>query len=160
MGTVTPASEAELDELEARIDRHLRAELEANPVMLAVDRAEPPLRRWYVRLEGEDKDFITVWLTIAQRTLQYETYVLPAPEENQAAVFEQLLRRNEGFNGAAFSIGDEDAVYLRGRLPVDAVTEDEIDRIIGSLYAYTEASFRPLLRLAFASRLTGTDGTS
>ena len=63
-----------------------------------------------------------------------------------------LLRRNQGFNGVAFSIGDEDAVYLRGRLPVAAVTEEELDRIIGSLYAYVEQCFRPALRIGFASR--------
>mgnify|MGYP002683036455 CR=1 FL=1 len=62
-----------------------------------------------VRLAGEEKDFTTVWLTLHQRTLQYETYVMPAPEENHAAVYEQLLRRNLRFNGAAFAIGDEDA---------------------------------------------------
>ena len=152
MGTREPASEAELDEIEARIDAYLAAELEANPVMVAVDRAEPPVRRWYVRLEGEEKDFTTVWLTIAQRTLQYETYMMPAPEENQGALYEHLLRRNLGFNGAAFAIGDEDAIYLRGQLPVDAVTDAELDRIIGSLYAYVEQCFRPALRIGFSSR--------
>ena len=152
MGTRQPASEAELDQIEARIDAYLATELQENPVMLAVDRAQPPERRWYVRLEGEEKDFTTVWLTIAQRTLQYETYVMPAPEENHAALYEHLLRRNLGFNGAAFAIGDEDALYLRGQLPVDAVTDAELDRIIGSLYAYVEQCFRPALRIGFASR--------
>ena len=152
MGTREPASEAELDQIESLIDSYLAAELEENPVMLAVDRAEPPVRRWAVRLEGEEKDFTTVWLTIAQRTLRYETYVMPAPEENHAALYEHLLRRNQGFNGASFAIGDEDAVYLRGQLPVDAVTETELDRIIGSLYAYVEQCFRPALRIGFASR--------
>jgi hypothetical protein len=152
MGTREPASEAELDEIEARIDAYLAAELEANPVMVAVDRADPPVRRWYVRLEGEEKDFTTVWLTIAQRTLQYETYMMPAPEENHALLYEHLLRRNLGFNGAAFAVGDEDAIYLRGQLPVDAVTDGELDRIIGSLYAYVEQCFRPALRIGFASR--------
>ena len=150
---VTPAAtDAELDEIEARIDAYLARELEDNPVMVAVDRAEPSIRRWYVRLAGEEKDVTTVWLTIHQRTLQYETYVMPAPEEDHARFYEHLLRRNLGFNGAAFAIGDEDAVFLRGQLPVDAVTDEELDRIIGSLYAYVEQCFRPALRIGFASR--------
>ncbi|HEX2575729.1 MAG TPA: YbjN domain-containing protein [Aquihabitans sp.] len=151
----TPASPAELDAIEARIDAYLARELEENPVVLAVDRAEPGTRRWYVRLRGEEKDFTTVWLTIHQRTLQYETYVLPAPEENHARFYEHLLRRNHGFNGAAFEIGDEDAVFLRGQISVDTVTDDELDRIIGSLYAYVERCFRPALRIAFESRFAG-----
>ena len=150
---VTPAaSDAELDALEARVDAHLLRELGENPVMLAVDRGEVGDRRWFVRLAGEDKDVTTIWLTIRQRTLEYETFVMPAPEENHAQLYEHLLRRNQGFNGVAFSIGDEDGVYLRGRLPVAAVTEEELDRIIGSLYAYVEQCFRPALRIGFASR--------
>ncbi len=149
-----PATVADLDRVEAVIDEWTRRELAENPLVLAVDRSEPGIRRWYVRLAGEEKDFTTVWLTLHQRTLQYETYVMPAPEENHAAVYEQLLRRNLRFNGAAFVIGDEDAVYLRGQIPVGIVTADELDRIVGSLYAYVEQCFRPALRLGFASRFT------
>lgn len=149
-----PATVADLDRVEAVIDEWTRRELAENPLVLAVDRSEPGIRRWYVRLAGEEKDFTTVWLTLHQRTLQYETYVMPAPEENHAAVYEQLLRRNLRFNGAAFVIGDEDAVYLRGQIPVGIVTVDELDRIVGSLYAYVEQCFRPALRLGFGSRFT------
>lgn len=155
MGTPPPASDAELDRLDARIDAYLARELADNPAILAVDRAEPGLRRWFVRLAGEEKSTSTIWFTIAQRTLQYETYVMPAPEENHARFYEHLLRRNEGFNGMAFSIGDEDAVFLRGRLPWHAVDEDELDRIIGSMWAYVEQCFRPALRIGFASRFAG-----
>lgn len=151
MGTAA-ASADEIDAVEALIDAWAARELADNPLVLAVDRAEPGIRRWYVRLKGEEKDFTTVWLTIHQRTLQYETYVLPAPEENHAAVYEQLLRRNQRFNGAAFVIGGEDAIYLKGQLPLDAVSDDELDRVVGSLYAYVEQCFRSALRLAFASR--------
>ena len=45
-----------------------------------------------------------------QRTVSYETYVMPAPEEDHARFYEHLLRRNRHFHGAAFCIGDEDAV--------------------------------------------------
>ena len=93
-----------------------------------------------------------MWLTLGQRTLRYETYVMPAPEENREAVMEVLLRRNDTLVGAHFSIGDEDAIYLRGELPDVAVDEAELDRVLGTLYATVEANFRPLLRLAFASR--------
>lgn len=141
----------EIDAVEALIDAWAASELADNPIVLAVDRAEPGVRRWHVRLRGEEKDYTTVWLTIHQRTLQYETYVLPAPEENHARFYEHLLRRNRGFNGAAFVIGDEDAVFLKGQLPLDAVTEDELDRVVGSLYAYVEQCFRPALRIAFES---------
>jgi hypothetical protein len=120
----------------------------------AVERGEPSdaERRWYVRLRGEEKEHTTVWLTLGQRTLRYEAYVMPAPEENHEELYEQLLRRNERLVGAHFAIGVEDAVFLRGELPNAALDEAELDRIIGSLYAYVEQSFPVLIRIGFASR--------
>ena len=146
-------TEPELDDVEARIDAWAARELAANPTVAAVDRAEEPdLRRWFIRLRGEEKDTFTIWLTLRQRTLHYETYVMPAAEENHARFYEHLLRRNLKFNGAAFTIGAEDAVFLVGQLPVEAVDDHELDRILGSLYAYVEQCFRPALRIAFESR--------
>ena len=87
-----------LAEYEAAIDRWLHGLATDSPLFEAIDRgessesAEP---RWYVRLKGEEKDHITIWLTLGQRTLRYEAYVLPAPEENAAEVYELVLRRNE-----------------------------------------------------------------
>ena len=106
-----------------------------------------------MRLRGEEKEHITVWLTLGQRTLRYEAYVMPAPQENVAQVYELALRRNEQLVGAHFAIGVEDALFLRGELPLAAVDEAELDRVVGSLYAYVEQCFPALIRLGFASRL-------
>src|SRR5262245_46852033 len=103
-------------------------------------------------MAGDDKDVTTVWLTLGQRTLRYETYVMPAPEENAAALYEHLLRRNDKLVGAHFSIGIEDAVFLRGELAVGTLDAEELDRAIGTLYATVEQCFRQLLRIGFASR--------
>jgi hypothetical protein len=140
-----------LDLLERRIDEWL-ASLAASLPIEALERDEGDARRWYVRLRGEEKDFTTVWLTLGQRTLRYETYVMPAPEENADRLYEHLLRRNERLVGAHYSIGTEDAVFLRGELPLTALGEAELDRIIGTLYATVEQHFRGLLRIGFASR--------
>jgi hypothetical protein len=149
-----------LDDLRRLVDDWLDDVAGENPVIAAVDRGtsddtllgEP---RWYVRMSGEEKDFITVWLTLGQRTLRYETYVMPAPEENHAAVMDMVLRRNDHLVGAHFSIGAEDALYLRGEIPDSAVTRDELDRVLGTMYTTVEATFRPLLRIGFAGRFDG-----
>lgn len=141
--------------LERRIDEWLASLRSSNSAIVAIDRAEPEpsfRARWYVRMRGEAKEFTTVWITLGQRTLRYETYVMPAPEENLPDFFDNLLRRNERLVGAHFSIGAEDAVFLRGDLPLAALSESELDRIVGSLYAYVEQCFRPLLAIGFASR--------
>jgi hypothetical protein len=145
----------DLDALERQMDGWLASIRRGNSAIAAVDRGEPGERRWFVRMRGEEKDITTVWLTLGQRTLRYETYVMPAPEENHAEFYEHLLRRNDGLVGAHFSIGAEDAVFLRGELPVVALAEAELDRILGTLYATVERCFRAALRIGFASRLRG-----
>jgi hypothetical protein len=138
--------------LERRIDEWLAGFAASNDAIEAVDRGDGDDLRWYVRLRGEAKDHTTVWMTLGQRTLRYEAYVMPAPEENVVEVYEQALRRNEKLVGAHFAIGVEDALFLRGELPIAALTEAELDRVVGSLYAYVEQAFPSLIRLGYASR--------
>jgi Putative bacterial sensory transduction regulator len=141
-----------LAELDRQIDRWL-AELAAeHDHILAVDRTDDGGVRWYVRMRGEDKEFTTVWLTLGQRMLRYETYVMPAPEENDAELYEHLLRRNDTLVGAHFSIGIEDAIFLRGEMPLGQVSLPELDRALGTLYAQVEQCFQSLLRIGFRSR--------
>ena len=142
-----------LDGLEVQIDSWLDRAGAENPVIAAVDRDLEIPRRWYVGMLGEEKSVTTVWLTLGQRTIRYETYVLPAPEENHAAFYEHLLRRNDRLVGAHFSVGAEDAVYLRGELPLKDLDEAELDRALGTLYATVEQCFRPALAIGFASRV-------
>lgn len=138
--------------LQSDIDTWLDEIAGAHDHILAVDRTTDDGVRWYVRMRGDDKEFTTVWLTLGQRMLRYETYVMPAPEENDGELYEHLLRRNNGLVGAHFSIGIEDAVFLRGEIPLSLVTIDELDRILGTLYATVEQCFQMLLRIGFRSR--------
>src|SRR5690625_2129642 len=133
-----PSTPEELAALEAGIERWLHRLIE-NPVVAAVERdTTVDVRRWFVRVHGEEKDVFSIWFRLDQRCLHYETYVMPAPEENEAQLYEHLLRRNLGLNGAAFAIGDEDAVFLVGQLANESIDEDELDRIFGSLFVWVE----------------------
>lgn len=150
-----PLTVDELAVLQRQIDEWL-GELDAgHDHIVAVERVaevgSESGARWLVRMEGEEKDFTTVWLTLGQRTLKYETYVLPAPEENHADLYEHVLRRNDRLVGARFSIGAEDGIFLRGELPTVHVDLEAIDQALGLLYANVEQSFTGLLRIAFAS---------
>jgi len=140
--------EDSLARTERAIDGWLAAFAAASPAVRAVDR-DTETSRWFVRLAGEAKDFTTVWLTLGQRTLRYETYVMPAPEANAGELYEHLLRRNERLVGVHFSIGVEDAVFLRGELTVSALTAAELDRAIGTVYATVEQCFPTLVRIGF-----------
>lgn len=140
---------------EARIGAWLDHQRAENPIVAAVDRGEPGERRWYLRLRGEAKDFTTIWITLDQRTLRFETFVLPEPESNRAEIYEELLVRNRKLVGAHFAIGDEHAIFLVGALALGAFSEAELDRVVGSIYAYVEQSFRSLVTRAFIRRVAG-----
>jgi hypothetical protein len=145
------ADAAELERLRAVVDEWAELAKAENPLLSAVD-YDPELRRWYIRMRGEEKLVVTVWLTLRERTLHFETYFMPAPEERHAACFEYLLRANQRLFAWRFAIGAEDAIYLVGQLPLGTIDHEEIDRIIGSGYAYSEQYFRPAMSIGYASK--------
>jgi hypothetical protein len=144
----------ELDVLSRTVAAWAEHERQTSDIVLAVDH-DPAERRWYIRIKGEEKSVTTVWLTVRQRTLHYEAQFMPAPEENAEQLYEYLLRLNTRLFAMRFAIGLEDAVYLVGQLPVTAVDDEELDRIVGSVYTYAEQYFRPAMRIGFASRFKG-----
>ena len=148
---VERATLEEIDALRGLIERWAEDALATNPLLVAVDR-DPEIDRWYVRMRGEEKVTITLWLTLRERTLHFETYFMPAPEEQLEACFEYLLRANPRLFAWRFSIGLEDAIYLVGQLPLGAIDEEELDRIVGSGYAYSEQYFRPAMSIGYATR--------
>ncbi|HUO47491.1 MAG TPA: YbjN domain-containing protein [Acidimicrobiales bacterium] len=119
--------------------------------LVAVDR-QPEEGRWYLRLRGEEKDFVTVWLAVRQRTLHHEAQVMPAPETNVEQTYEYFLRRNAELHQMRFALGPEDAVYLVGELPVAAVDEEELDRIVGSSLFYVDEVFPTAMTIGFAGK--------
>lgn len=146
------ATPVELTRVEAVIDDWLAVELLSKDAIVDVTRDDELDRRWYVRLAGEERDFTTIWFTLGQRTLKYESYVLAAPEENHARLHDFLLRQNFRLVGVRFAIGPEDAIFLTGESPILAVDGDELDRIVGTIFETVERFFQPMLRIAFASR--------
>ena len=138
------------------IEGWLQERLGEDGVVVSVEHGEPGERRWYVRVVGEEKDTYSIWFALGQRTLHYETYFMPAPEENCEDCLRHLLRRNAGIYGMAFSIGAEEAIFLSGQLANEAICDFELDRILGTFYATVEQCFRPALRIGFATKFGGS----
>jgi hypothetical protein len=151
MPLISRLNRDELAEAAGVIDAWARRELAVNPLLAAVDK-DPLERRWYVRMRGEDKEVITVWLTLRERTLHFETGFMPAPEEDHERLWEYLLRVNARLCGQSFAIGAEEAVYLVGQSPAGTLDDDELDRIVGSAWAYCEQHFRSAMSIGFATR--------
>lgn len=151
-----PADAVTLERIAALVDAWADAQLAENPSVLGIEREnDNGVRRWLVRLTGEEKQYISVWFALRQRSLSVEAYFMPGPEENIQDLFTYLLRLNARLAGLRFAVGQEEAVYLMGATSVHHVTEPELDRMLGSAYAYSEAYFRPAMRIGYASRFQG-----
>ena len=144
-------SPSELKLIQKRVGEWLQSELAKDLVIKSVDYDQEE-SRWYVRVSGEEKQNYMILITLGQRTLHFETYVMPAPEENEAKFYEHILRRNQKLHGIFLLIGDEKALYLSGELQNEWITEKNLDWIIGSMYAAIELTFKAALRIGFASR--------
>jgi hypothetical protein len=136
------------------IDVWAERELKAPGALVAVDRQEggDPITgapRWYLRLQGDEKEFVTVWLTLRQRMLHHEAQFMPAPETNIEETWRYLLKRNADLAGMSFALGFEDAIYLVGRVPANRVDDDELDRIMGASLAYTDDCFPTAMSLGY-----------
>jgi hypothetical protein len=90
---------------------------------------------------------------VGDHSLSINAFVIRKPDENKAAVFEYLLKKNAGMYSIAFAVNELGDIYLVGRLPLDAVNEREIDRILGAVLQYADSSFNPLLELGFSSAI-------
>jgi hypothetical protein len=136
----------------ACIDAWVARELASEGLLVAAERQDVSDRtasfRWYLRFKGDEKDFITVWFTLRQRTLHHEAQFMPAPEEHAVDVFSYLLRRNAALFGMWFALGPEDAIYLVGRVPARYIDDDELDRIAGSSVMYVDDHFPSAMTMA------------
>ena len=137
------------------IDAWAERELAAGGPLVAAERQEVTDRtasfRWYLRFKGDEKDFITVWFTLKQRTLWHEAQFMPVPEANHAEVYAYLLRCNANLLGMWFALGPEDAVYLVGRVPARLIDDDELDRIAGASVVYTDDYFPTAMTMGYPS---------
>ena len=155
MPIVDLPAEEEMAAAVACIDAWAARELAADGPLVAAERQEVTDRtasfQWYLRFKGEEKDFITVWFTLKQRTLHHEAQFMPAPEEQQGGGLRLPPAAQRQLFGMWFALGPEDAVYLVGRVPARLIDDDELDRIAGSSVVYTDDHFPTAMTLAHPS---------
>ena len=104
-------------------------------------------------LPGERKLKTLVRLDVGPHSLGIHAFVCRRPDENHERVYRWLLEKNLKLYAVAFAVDHLGDIYLDGRLPLSAVTPEELDRLLGSVLTYADESFNPLLELGFASSI-------
>jgi hypothetical protein len=92
-------------------------------------------------------------LIVGDHSMRIEAFVLRQPDENREQLWSWLLRRNARMYGVAFAIDAVGDVYLMGRVPLHAVTGDEVDRLLGAVLTYADESFDAMLEIGFGSAI-------
>jgi hypothetical protein len=113
----------------------------------------PNTKTFFITLPGEKKLENHCALILGDHSLTISAFVIRKPDENIAAVHEWLLQKNSSMYSVAFAINELGDIYLVGRLPLIAVTEQEIDRVIGAVLQYSDSSFDALLGMGFANAI-------
>lgn len=110
-------------------------------------------RTFVVTVEGERKLRTTVSIAIGDHALSLNAFVARRPDENIEAVYRWLLERNRRMYAVAFCVDHLGDIYLSGRMSLHAVTEAEVDRILGCVSEYADQSFNTILELGFATAI-------
>jgi Putative bacterial sensory transduction regulator len=106
-----------------------------------------------VTIPGVRKLRTTAALTVGEHAMTVNAFVARNPDENHEAVYRWLLERNRRMYAVAFAVDHLGDIYLVGRLPLSAVTSDELDRIIGAVLEYADGSFNTILEMGFATAI-------
>jgi hypothetical protein len=132
----------------AMIAAHLEGAVAREPWVQTVE-YDAQIPRWYVRFGCEGRDAATIYFDLHQRTLRYEVYFIPDPPAHNEDLYRFMLQRNHTTYGAHFSIGPDGDCYLVGRVLLEHLDVDELDRIIGVLYELVERWFQVAIGIGF-----------
>ncbi|HET8657723.1 MAG TPA: YbjN domain-containing protein [Micromonosporaceae bacterium] len=106
-----------------------------------------------VTLPGSHKLKTVCNLIVGEHALRIEAFVMRQPDERREELWAWLLQRNARMYGVAFAIDANGDVYLTGRVSLHAVTEEELDRLLGAVLTYADESFDTMLEIGFSSAI-------
>jgi hypothetical protein len=113
----------------------------------------PAPGRYFVTLPGTKKLQTNVWLRVNPHALVLEAFVCRRPDEAFEDVYRFMLRRNAKLYGVAYTIDQLGDIYLVGRVSLESVTPDELDRLLGQVLETADGDFNTLLEIGFASSI-------
>lgn len=131
------------------IDAVIRATLEEHEILFD----QVGESAFVVRLMGTHRLVTAVRLVVGDQSLLIEAFFVRRPDENAQEFYRFLLERNGHMYGVHFAIDAKGDVYLMGRLPLLAVTPDEIDRLLGCVLTYSDETFDVALQIGFAESI-------
>ncbi|MBN9100440.1 MULTISPECIES: YbjN domain-containing protein [unclassified Pseudonocardia] len=109
--------------------------------------------QFLVTLPGTNRLQTHCWLVVRDHSLFVQAFVCRQPDENHEGVYRFLLQRNARLYGVHYTLDRIGDIHLVGRMALDSVTPDEIDRVLGQALEAADGDFNTLLELGFASSI-------
>ena len=109
--------------------------------------------QFLVTLPGTRRLQTQCWLLVREHALLVQAFVCRQPDEEHAAVYRFMLRRNARLYGVHYALDRLGDIHLIGRIPLHAVTADELDRVLGQVLEAADGDFNTLLELGFATSI-------
>jgi hypothetical protein len=109
--------------------------------------------QFLVTLPGANRLQTHCWLVVRDHSLFVQAFVCRQPDENREGVYRFMLQRNARLYGVHYTLDRIGDIHLIGRIGLDAVTPDEIDRVLGQALEAADGDFNTLLELGFASSI-------
>ena len=129
------------------------SEIRAELSELHLDWSESASGLFSVSLPGTRKLITECALEVGRHGLSVRAFVARKPDENHVGVYRWLLERNLKLRGIGFALDALGDIYLTGRIPVELVTREEVDRILGAVAEAADDSFNVILELGFAESI-------
>jgi putative sensory transduction regulator len=120
---------------------------------LGISYESPRPGSYLVKLPGQHKLQTMTWLIAGAHSLHVEAFFCRQPDESHAAFYRFLLERNARMYGVHFALDPTGDVYLVGRLPLEAISMAEVDRLLGCVLSYADDTFDQALMIGFASAI-------
>jgi hypothetical protein len=108
---------------------------------------------FFVTLPGVKKLATHCWLIAGRHAFVVEAFVCRRPDEAHEQVYGFMLRRNAKLYGVHYTIDEAGDIYLLGRMGLDGIDADELDRLLGQVLETADGDFNTLLELGFASSI-------
>lgn len=102
-----------------------------------------------VQLPGEKRLKTACHLTVNRESVRVEAFVCRRPDEDFEKVYKYLLRRNRRMYQVAYTLDNNGDIYLVGRMPLVAVTEEELDRVLGQVLEAADHDFNIIIETGF-----------
>ena len=84
--------------------------------------------------------------------VRVEAFVCRAVEENHADVYRMLLQHNRKAFGVHYTLDNNSVIYLAGQF-TDALTADDVQRILGQVLELADGDFNRILERGFESSI-------